>query len=97
MPSREQFVPLKIAPGVFKNGTRYQAKGRWYDANCLRWYEGIMGPIGGWTNVQDSTKKANIQGGDEAGTANGAHSSTTVKFTSETGTVSPCAGNIVHT
>ena len=97
MPSREQFVPLKIAPGVFKNGTRYQAKGRWYDANCLRWYEGIMGPIGGWTNVQDATKKVNMQAGDEAGTATGAQSSTTLKDTSKTWTVSQWAGYVVQT
>lgn len=45
------YVPLSIPPGVYKNGTKYQAKGRWYDSNMVRWYEGIMSPIGGWTNL----------------------------------------------
>lgn len=47
----ERLVPVRLPAGVYKNGTRYQAKGRWYDANCVRWYEGIMGPVGGWTRV----------------------------------------------
>lgn len=50
----EKAIPLTIKPGVFKNGTKYQAKNRWYDANGVRWYErNIMGPIGGWAPVQN--------------------------------------------
>lgn len=52
MPPR--YVPLKIQPGVFRNGTRYQAKGRWYLANLVRWTEGAMQAIGGWAKIQDS-------------------------------------------
>jgi len=48
MPKIEQYVPLKFQPGVFKQGTKYQAKGHWFHANLVRWYEGTMGPIGGW-------------------------------------------------
>lgn len=56
----ERFIPLTIKPGVYKNGTRYQAKGRWFDANLVRWYEGIMGPIGGWRNVLDPSTQAKL-------------------------------------
>jgi hypothetical protein len=48
----EKSIPLKLKPGVYRNGTRYEAKNRWYAANCVRWTEGIMGPIGGWRKVQ---------------------------------------------
>jgi len=43
-----QYVPLRFEPGVWKNGTLYQAQGRWYDADLMRWSVGALGPIGGW-------------------------------------------------
>lgn len=42
------YIQLKLPPGVYKNGTEYQAAGRWYDANLVRWYEGTLRPVGGW-------------------------------------------------
>lgn len=48
----EKALSLRLKPGVYRNGTRYEAKNRWYEANCVRWTEGIMGPIGGWRKVQ---------------------------------------------
>jgi len=41
-------IPLQLPPGVYRNGTEYQASNRWYDANLVRWIEGTMRPIGGW-------------------------------------------------
>lgn len=41
-------VPLAIPPGVFRNGTEYQAQGRWHDASLVRWIDGTMRPVGGW-------------------------------------------------
>ncbi len=41
-------VPINIQPGVYRNGTDYQSKGRWRDASLVRWYEGTMRPVGGW-------------------------------------------------
>lgn len=49
----EKMISLKLPPGVYRNGTRYQAKNRWYACNGVRWYEGIIGPIGGWRTVND--------------------------------------------
>ena len=45
-------IPLRLAPGVYKNGTEYQARNRYTDADCVRWIESTMRPIGGWTPLQ---------------------------------------------
>lgn len=59
-----QLLPLKIPPGVYRNGTEYQSGGgakalygglgvsgtRYYDADLVRWHEGQMRPIGGWVS-----------------------------------------------
>lgn len=42
------YIPLKLPPGIYRNGTQYQSAGRWYDANLVRWYEGTLRPLGGW-------------------------------------------------
>lgn len=41
-------IPLAIPPGVYRNGTDYQASGRWRDASRVRWIDGTMQPIGSW-------------------------------------------------
>lgn len=41
-------VPLQLPPGVYRNGTEYQAQGRWHDASLVRWIDGTMRPVGGW-------------------------------------------------
>src|SRR5215471_760628 len=43
-------VPIKIPPGMFRNGTEYESSGRWYDGNMVRWENGRMKPVGGWQN-----------------------------------------------
>lgn len=40
--------PISLPPGVFRDGTQFQSKGRWYDANLVRWYGAAVGPVGGW-------------------------------------------------
>jgi hypothetical protein len=47
-------IPLKIPPGVYRNGTEYQSAGRWYDANLVRWYENTLRPIGGWRKKSET-------------------------------------------
>jgi len=42
------YIPLKLPPGIYRNGTEYQSAGRWYDANLVRWYENTLRPVGGW-------------------------------------------------
>ena len=42
------FVSLDLPPGLYRNGTDYQARGRWWDAQLVRWFNGEMRPMGGW-------------------------------------------------
>lgn len=48
-------IPLPIPPGVYRNGTNYQAQGRWYDADLVRWFGKTMRPFGGWKKVTASS------------------------------------------
>jgi hypothetical protein len=41
-------IPIKLPAGFWRNGTEYQAMGRWYDGNLVRWVNGVMRPIKGW-------------------------------------------------
>ena len=45
----DQPLPLDLPAGVYANGTEQEAKGRWMIADLIRWYEGRMRPVGGWT------------------------------------------------
>lgn len=47
-------VPLDIPAGVYRNGTEYEARGRWYDTNLVRWREGRLEPVGGWQKWDES-------------------------------------------
>lgn len=60
----EQLIALKLPPGLYRNGTRYQAKGRWYDANLVRFYEGAIRPVQGWrvASAEDGTPLAALEG-----------------------------------
>lgn len=46
-------IPLAIPPGIYANGTEFQASGRWYDGSLVRWVDGTMQPVGGWTELDD--------------------------------------------
>jgi len=66
-------IPLKIPPGVYRNGTEYQSAGRWYDANLVRWYENTLHPIGGWRKKSETALTGKCRGlltwRDNGGTA----------------------------
>lgn len=49
------FIPLQIPPGAYRNGTEYESKGRWFDMNLVRWFEGAMQAVGGWQAVKNSS------------------------------------------
>lgn len=48
-------LPLRIPAGAWRVGTEYEAKGRWYDVNLVRWRDGSLRPIGGWTQWGSAT------------------------------------------
>jgi hypothetical protein len=56
------YLPLNIPPGVFRNGTAYQSKGRWYEANLVRWKDGQLRPIGGWQRITPTAQDGRIAG-----------------------------------
>lgn len=41
-------LSLDLPPGVFRNGTQYQSRGRFYDADLWRWFQQTQQPVGGW-------------------------------------------------
>lgn len=49
------YVPLKLPSGMMHQGTVYDAKGRYYDGNLVRWLDGTLKPWGGWTVARAST------------------------------------------
>jgi hypothetical protein len=56
------YFPLQIPPGVYKNGTEYQSKGRWNNSNLVRWYEGTLRPIGGWRKRSETQLSGSARG-----------------------------------
>lgn len=49
------YIPIAFPPGIYHNGTEYDAKGRWFDTNLVRFYEGAIKPVGGWRVKSTST------------------------------------------
>lgn len=44
---------LPLPPGLMANGTFYDQANRWCDGNLMRFVRGYVGPIGGWTRLQE--------------------------------------------
>ena len=44
-------ISLKIPAGLYRNGTEYEASGRWRDSNLVRWLGTSLRPIGGWDEM----------------------------------------------
>ncbi len=59
----EKLMPVKLQPGMYNNGTRYDAKGRWWDGNLVRWREGVLQAVGLWRrHSYSSTVATNFAG-----------------------------------
>lgn len=56
------YIPLKFPPGIYRNGTEYQAAGRWFDANLVRWFENTLRPMGGWRKKSTSQLTGSCRG-----------------------------------
>lgn len=63
------YVPLKFPPGVVRPGTLYDAKGRWYDTDLVRWHADAMQPVGGW----ETWEPGPVTGYPTAGAIRGLH------------------------
>jgi hypothetical protein len=42
------YVTISPPAGALRSGTLYQAKGRWFDMNLMRFVQGETVPVGGW-------------------------------------------------
>ena len=60
--------PLRLSPGVVRLGSQLASSGRWYDANLVRWSDGVMKPVGGWTPITNSEVGIGSPGNVSAGT-----------------------------
>ena len=47
-------LPVTPPAGIVKNGTDYANKGRWVDGNLVRFENGFLKPIGGWTKLRNT-------------------------------------------
>jgi len=56
------YIPIKLPPGVYRNGTEYQAAGRWHDASLVRWYENTLRPVLGWRTRSASAVTGSCRG-----------------------------------
>lgn len=48
-------MPLAIPPGMFRAGTEYQSRGRWYSGSLVRFFSGTIQPVGGWEDATTGT------------------------------------------
>lgn len=44
-------APVSIPPGVVRGSTPAQSRGRYWDANLVRWRSGVLQPVGGWERM----------------------------------------------
>lgn len=49
------YVPLDFPPGIYRNGTERESRGRWYDGNLMRFQDGVTKPVLGWRVKSTST------------------------------------------
>lgn len=63
----DKLFPLDLPPGLFRNGTELQARGRWYDGDLVRFFQGTIQPVGGY--VQRTLTGAAIVGEPNAAIA----------------------------
>lgn len=44
-------VSINIPPGVVRGATPLDAKGRWWNTNLVRWRNGVLEPVKGWSKI----------------------------------------------
>jgi hypothetical protein len=45
------FLPIQLPPGIVRGANPDDAPGRWNDGSLIRWREGVMEPVGGWSRI----------------------------------------------
>jgi hypothetical protein len=45
------YMPIQLPPGIVRGANPDDAPGRWFDGNLIRWRDGVMEPVGGWSKI----------------------------------------------
>lgn len=45
------FLPIQLPPGIVRGANPDDVPGRWFDGSLVRWREGVMEPVGGWSRI----------------------------------------------
>ena len=53
---------IKLPAGIRSHGTEFESSNRWLDANLVRWRDGSLRPVGGWTLKASSVADAPPRG-----------------------------------
>ncbi len=56
-----QWMDVQIPAGVVRLGTPSLSPDRWYAANLVRWREGKMQPIGGWSRISETPLPSDVR------------------------------------
>lgn len=49
-----KLLPIRLPPGLERNGTPYDTTNRWWDMNLMRWVSDAARPIGGWVRKTET-------------------------------------------
>lgn len=55
------FQPISLPPGVVRPGTALQVKGRFWDANLVRWRNAKLEPVGGWQRITSTATASTMR------------------------------------
>lgn len=55
------YQPISLPPGVVRPGTALQVKGRFWDANLIRWRGGKLEPVGGWQRITSAVTASTMR------------------------------------
>lgn len=47
-------ITAEFQPGVYRAGTEYMSRGRWYNSSLVRFSVGTIQPVGGWVRVNNT-------------------------------------------
>lgn len=47
----KDYINIDLPPGIRSNGTEYSNRGSWVDGSRIRWANGTIRPIGGWSRM----------------------------------------------
>jgi hypothetical protein len=57
------YVTIDLPAGISRQGTPYQDKGKWYDGNLIRFFNGAIRAVGGWGKTITTPLNGMARGG----------------------------------